>query len=205
MTETSLVYRSALGYELIMRALYGRHHAARLRAVATRIPDGASVLELCPGPGTLYRRHLRGRVGAYTGIDANAAFVTRLERLGAVAIERDLSRPEPLPPADVVVIQASLYHFLPAADDLLDRMLSAAGSAVIVAEPIRNLSTSRWPVLARIGRQGTDPGTGGAGHERRFDEASLDALMRPYARLVREAFTIPGGREKVYVLAPDRH
>src|SRR5436305_14222025 len=56
MSETSLIYRSALGYELVMRALYGRHYAERMRAVAAEVPHGSSVLELCCGPATLYKR-----------------------------------------------------------------------------------------------------------------------------------------------------
>ena len=83
--STSLVYRSALGYELLMRALYGRHYAARMRAVAEQVPPGASVLELCCGPGTLYLRHLRSRAGGYIGVDVNPGFVARLKARGVDA------------------------------------------------------------------------------------------------------------------------
>lgn len=197
--STSLVYRSAIVYEMVMRALYGRHYGDRLRAVAEQVPLGASVLELCPGPGALYRRHLRGRPGLhYTGIDLNPRFVARLRRMGAGAVVRDLSQPVELPTADVVIMQASLYHFLPDASAIVDRMLSAAVERVIVAEPIRNLSSSGVPILARLSRRGTDPGTG-ASHGR-FDEAALDELMRRYADLTVAAFRIHGDREKVFVL-----
>ncbi len=203
--STSLVYRSAAGYELLMRVLYGRHYAARLRAVADRVSPEASVLELCPGPGALYERHLRGRAGAYTGVDVNDGFVTRLRGLGAEALVRDLlTDGPPLPSADVVIMQASLYHFLPGANTIVDRMLAAARDRVIIAEPIRNLSSSRVPLVALIGRRAADPGAGNDGHAHRFDEAALDRLMRPYERQTVEAFTIPGGREKVYVLDPRR-
>ncbi len=50
-----------------------------------------------------------------------------------------------------------------------------------------------------LGRRAADPGVGG--HEQRFTEATLDQLMAGYAERVRSAFLIPGGREKVYVLA----
>jgi ubiquinone/menaquinone biosynthesis C-methylase UbiE len=56
--STSLVYRSALGYELLMHALYGHHYRERMTAVTEQVPPGSSVLELCCGPGTLYLRHL---------------------------------------------------------------------------------------------------------------------------------------------------
>ncbi len=199
---TGLVYRSALGYELVMRVLYGRHYAARLRAVAEQVPAGASVLELCPGPGALYARHLRRRPGAYAAIDVNERFVARLRRLGAQALVGDLSVSADLPRADVVIMQASLYHFLPDAGEIVDRMLAAARLRVIVAEPIRNLAGSAIPLLAALSRLTTDAGAGG--HEQRFDEILLDDLMARYTDVTIAAFTIDGGREKVFVLAPRR-
>jgi hypothetical protein len=199
-TSTSLVYRSAAGYELLMRLLYGRHYAVRMRAVADQVPDGATVLECCCGPGTMYLRHLRGRTSAYVGIDVNQGFVARLRRRGVDARRLDLATDaDPLPPADVVILQASLYHFLPNAERIVDRMLAAAGERVIVSEPVRNLASSNMPLLSRLGAGATDPGVGE--HAQRFTEESLAALMERYRELVLKAFPIPGGREMVYVLA----
>jgi SAM-dependent methyltransferase len=114
--STSLVYRSARGYELLMRVLYGRNYAARMRAVAEQVPASASVLELCCGPGTLYRRYLSARTGGYVGVDVNEGFVEALRRRGVDARRIDLAdASEPLPAADVAIMQASLYHFLPGA------------------------------------------------------------------------------------------
>ncbi len=202
-SSTSLIYRSATGYELLMRGLYGRHYADRMRSVAEQVPSGSTVLELCCGPGTLYTRYLRERVSGYVGLDVNETFVTKLRAQGVDARVIDLADPQaPLPGADVAIIHASLYHFLPGADALVDRMLAAAADRIIVAEPIRNLSSSRLPGVGLLGRRAADPGVGG--HEQRFTEATLDQLMAPYAGRVRSAFLIPGGREKVYVLAAER-
>jgi len=201
--STSLVYRSALGYELVMRLLYGAHYGERMRAVAELVPPGSSVLELCCGPGTLQRRHLEERAGAYVGIDINPRFVAQLRRRGVDARRVDLAEDDPpLPDADVVMMQASLYQFLPDAGRIVERMLAAAGDRVIIAEPIRNLASSRLPLVGRLGRRGTDPGVGQAAH--RFTEESLDALLGAYRDRVIEAFKIPGNREKVYVLAARR-
>ena len=203
--STSLVYRSALGYETLMRALYGRHYVARMRAVAEQVPAGASVLELCCGPGTLYLRHLRGRTTGYIGIDVNPRFVERLRRRGVDARALDLASAEdPLPGADVVILQASLYHFLRRPETMIDRMLAAAGDRVIVSEPVRNLASSENPLIARVGRRGADPGVGG--HAQRFTAESLAALMERYRERILRSFPIPGGREMVYVLSalPDR-
>ena len=196
---TSLVYRSAAGYELLMRVLYGRHYSDRMRAVADAVPSGASVLELCCGPGTLYERYLRPRASSYVGLDVNPGFVRALRARGVEARQVDLSVEESLPPADVVIMQASLYHFLPHPEPLLDRMLAAARDRVVLSEPVRNLASSGIPLIGALGRRGADPGVGGATH--RFTEASLDQLMERYRERVIRSFPIPGGREWVYVLA----
>lgn len=199
----SLVYRSAHGYELVMRALYGRYYSDRLRAVAAEVPAGASLLELCCGPGTLYTSCLRGRVRNYVALDVNDRFVERLRRQGIDARVFDLASADlPLPRAEAVVMQASLYHFLPDAGAILDRMLAAATDRVIVSEPVRNLASSTNPLLRALGRRAAHPGVGGG--ERRFTSSSLQALMDRYRELLLKQAPIPGGREQLYVLrAPD--
>jgi SAM-dependent methyltransferase len=196
--SASLVYRSVALYEAVMLALYGRHYPARLRAIADLIPAGSSVLDVCSGPGTLYSRHLRRRSISYLGIDINPRFVARLRQLGASAELRDLRDDQPLPPADYVLMQASLYHFLPDPTPVVNRMLRAARKQVIISEPIRNLAGSSSPWLAALARRQTDAGSGG--EALRFNEQTLDAFFISFQRQVNRTFLLPGGREKVYVL-----
>jgi hypothetical protein len=197
----SLVYRTAWGYSLVMRALYGRHYAVRDSTVAAHVPPGSTVLELCCGPARLYLEELRDEVGAYVGLDANPRFVERLRRRGVDAREADVAT-APLPEADVVLMQAALYHFLPDAQPMVERMRAAARDRVIVSEPVRNLASSRLPLVARLAGRGT--ATGGVAREHRFDQASLDALMGRFGDAVRTAELAPGGRDKVYVLSGAR-
>ena len=181
-----------------MRVLYGRYYSARDAAVAAHIPDGASVLELCCGPARLYLRELRGRVGSYVGLDASERFVDRLRRFGVDARRADVATAE-LPYADVVVMQASLYHFLPDADAIVQRMRAAATNSVIVSEPVRNLASSRLGVVARLGAGGA--ATAAGAQAQRFDADSLAALMGGFGDAVLFHAPVPGGREHVYVLA----
>jgi SAM-dependent methyltransferase len=138
-----LVYKNALIYEIAMMAAYGRHYVERYRAIADLIPAGASVPDVCCGPGILYRRHLRRKSVSYTGFDSNERFVRNVISHGAVGKVKDLCSDDPLPPADYVVMQASIYHFLPNTGPIVSRMVAAARSALIIAEPVRNLSCSR--------------------------------------------------------------
>ena len=193
----SLIYRSRFAYEAAMMILYGRHYLDRYRAVADLIPHGADVLDLCCGPGVLYDRYLRHKNVRYLGLDISENFVNDLVRRGIPAERWDLRVDRPLPNAEYVIMQASLYHFLPNADLMLDRMLAAASEEVIVAEPIRNLSLSKVPAIAYLSGKLTDRG---AGPERnRFVEFTLDELAQRYGNLISQSFLLPGGREKIYV------
>jgi len=181
-----------------MLLLYGRHYTSRYRAIAELIPAGSSVLDLCCGPALLYHRHLRSKGVQYTGLDINAGFIARLNRRGGVGKVWDLRSEKPLPPADYVIMQASLYHFLPDASPVVDRMLQAARKRVIIAEPIRNLATSDSRTLSLLGRLFTNPGVGE--HSQRFTEATLANFFLAYGSHLVESLSIAGGREQVYVL-----
>jgi len=104
-------------------------------------------------------------------------------------------------------MQASLYQFLPDPQPIVDRMLRAARRKVILAEPVRNITSSKLAPLAFIGRRFTDPGDGQSDH--RFTEETLDLFFNRYSSQLSKAFSIPGGREKVFVLnsrpLPDGH
>lgn len=197
--RTSLIYRNGTVYEVLMRGLYGRHYTARYRAIAELVPAGASVVDLCCGPATLYTRYLRHKSVDYTGLDLNERFVARVTEAGGQGKVWNLRSDQPLPAADYVIMQASLYHFLPEPGPVIDRMLAAATEQVIVAEPVRNLATSDNPVLATIGKRFTDAGDGEQAH--RFTEPTLDEFFAGYGAQVLRQSLIAGGREKLYVLS----
>jgi SAM-dependent methyltransferase len=194
----SLVYRSALVYESAMLVLYGRHYFSRYRVIADLIPREASILDICCGPARIYHRHLKRKGVKYYGLDINKKFISTLVRAGADGEVWDLRSKRELPRADYVVMQAALYHFLPDAAAIVDRMLCAARKRVIIAEPIRNLADSKIPLLSALARHQTDPGIGGQSH--RFTESTLDQFMSRYTSRMDQSFLIPGSREKVFVL-----
>ncbi len=196
-----LVYSNPQVYGLVMKALYGRFYRDRYRSISRLIPNNSTVTELCCGPGFFFEKELRGRVVSYTGLDLNRSFAERVNRLGGLGVACDVSSLDHIPPSDYVVIQASLYQFLPDAQVIVERMLLAARVAVIVAEPVRNLATSRLPVISTLARNATDAGQGR--RAMRFNEDSLDAFIKSLSTPVLDSFLIPGGREKVYVLSAD--
>ena len=180
-----------------MRVLYGRHNESRYQEIAALIPDGATVLDLCCGPAQLYRQYLRSKKVQYTGLDINRRFIKQLQSENVDGRVWDLRENNQLPSADYVLMQASLYHFLPDTRPIIDRMLEAARRKVIIAEPIRNLSSSRIALVRSIARHLTKAG-GNHGH--RFTEQMLDQFFSSYQPQIDRCFLIAGGREKVYVL-----
>jgi glycosyltransferase involved in cell wall biosynthesis len=172
----SPIYWTGHGYNLVMRVLYGAEYERATAAVAARIPDGASVVEVCCGTARLHHDFLRSRSVRYLGLDFNGDFVMHARRRGADVRWFDLES-DPIPCADYVVICSSLYHFTEHADDIVTRLRRAARRAVIVSEPVRNLS--QLPVVGPLAAALTHPGVGdGAGHLRRFDLETFTALVR---------------------------
>jgi SAM-dependent methyltransferase len=196
----AFIYRSASVYEAAMSLLYGRWYDERFQSLAQVIREGSSVLDVCCGPGTLFHRYLKGKRVDYIGLDINEHFVDRVRAGGATGIIWNLKEKRPLPRAEYVLIQSSLYHFLPDASDLIERMIAAAERQVLIAEPIHNMAESRISLLSFLARKLTNPGTGD--QPSRFNEARLDALMEQYqlrGYSVRGEL-IAGGREKLYII-----
>lgn len=193
----SPVYWHPYLYHVAMRLLYGRHYRARYAEIARRIKAGASVVDLCCGDCRLYTQELAGRAGSYLGLDFNAGFVHRARKRGIPVALWDC-RHDPIPAADVVVLQGSLYQFMPDQAGMIERMIKAARQAVIVTEPIRNLSTSPNPLVAWVARRAGNPGSHPA--PARFSESNLRDLFNRFP--LRECVVLAGGRELLGVFDP---
>jgi glycosyltransferase involved in cell wall biosynthesis len=168
----SPIYWTGHGYDLTMRALYGAQYEETYAAVARRIPDGASVVDVCCGTARLYQDFLRARGCRYLGLDFNGDFVMHARRRGVDARWFNLLT-EPVPPADYVVMCSSLYHFGDDADEIVAKLRRAARVAVVISEPVRNLSDV--PVVGGLFAALTDPGVGS--HAGRFDLDRFGALV----------------------------
>lgn len=181
-----------------MIGLYGRHYSTRYRAIADLIPAGSEVLDLCCGPALLYTRYLKHKSVKYTGLDINPAFISVLTARGIDCRIRDLRDDTRLPKADYVVMQASLYHFLPDPIPIIQRMRVAARKQVIISEPIRNLALAKSTFIGSLAGRLTNPGSGS--QPLRFTEEMLDELLTFELGHHFEPVYIKGGREKIYVI-----
>lgn len=189
---TSIVYRHPALYRAVLRVLYRGALADRERIVAALVPHDAEVADVCCGDGGIARR-LACR--QYVGYDVSPRMVEGMIRRGMEARILDVAR-EDVPPADVVLMLGSLYQFLPDADAVVSRLRRAARRFVVLAEPHRNLATSRWWLLRALARRATDPGVPSS--RSRFDEESLAALLARHSALHVERTS----RETIAVLPP---
>jgi SAM-dependent methyltransferase len=174
-----------------MRALYRGQYRRRYADIAERIPAGASVVDLCCGTARLHR-DLRGRAGSYLGVDVNPHLVTAARRRGARVRRADV-RTDPIPPADYVVLCSSLYQFAAGADALVARMRDAARDAVVVSEPIRNLT--QRPLVGRLAAALSNPGAGEYAH--RYDLESFRRFAEANGAI--EVYCPPGARNAIAV------
>jgi hypothetical protein len=194
----SLVYAHPWLYQGLMRALYGRGFDARYRAIDALIEPGSEVFEACAGDGHLYERYLRSKAIRYSGGDINDVFLKHARRRNLPIVALDLLV-DSIPVADYVVIQASLYQFIPGHARVIERLLCSARRTLIVAEPVVNLASSSSSWVRWLAQRSANPGDG---HKAaRFDEASLDAALRgDFADRIESSATIAGGRERLYCL-----
>jgi hypothetical protein len=192
----SRIYSNRLLYHLIMRLLYGRHFEARYAAIAAEITAGAgqSVVDVCAGDAYLYLKYLRSKPVQYLGLDFSPQMVRWAQQHGASMRVFDVWREE-VPAGDVVVMQASLYQFLPHAEPIVRKLLAAARRTVIIAEPIRNVSASGNPLLSILGRRMTVPASEAHTYSGgRFNQGTLTTLFQSFEAFER-AVILPGGRE----------
>lgn len=191
------IYQVPVLYRLLMRAGYGPDYAARYALVADRIGEPDDILEVCCGHLGLYR-HLarRGLVRSYVGLEQSPAMLRLARRRGVDVRAFDVRAGGALPAAGTVIMQASLYQFHDLADTLLPRLWAAARRLLVIAEPVRNLSQSRFGIARWAARELTRTSDCRI-HTFRYIEATLLELYRrcgvPVSRLDRT----PGGREIV--------
>ena len=184
----SPIYWNPTLYRLTLRLLYGDELQARYDAVTPLIPAGSKVLDVCAGDGAI-RHRLPGC--EYKAIDGNAAFVGSLKKQGIDATLADVRGVE-FPLSDVILMMGSLYHFIPTADALIERMKRAAKRLIIV-EPHVNWS-ARGGVLGKLAQLASDPGIKGS-HLGRFSEADLKQV----AEKTKVTRIIPLQRELILV------
>jgi glycosyltransferase involved in cell wall biosynthesis len=198
LVNKSPIYWTCVGYDAGMRLLEGRQRDAIWAEVARRIPAGATVVDVCCGTARLYRDHLRGRVAGYLGLDFNGHFVMGARKRGVPARFFNLLA-DPVPEADYVVMCSSFYHFRRDAGAVLAKLRAAARQAVIISEPVQNLSALGLGV-GRLAARLTNPGVGE--YAERYDLAAFRAFAERHG--AHDFVHAPGARNAIAVFGAVR-
>lgn len=191
----SPIYWSTTLYSFAIRILYNKNFKDRYRDLYSKIPTNCSIVELCMGDAYLYKNFLKDTCASYHGLDNNKNFVNHAHKCGINARQLDVNKLD-FPSAEILLMQGSLYHFHPNEKELIATMIKASKKLVIIAEPIKNLSTSKWNWIARISQLFSN-----ARHSDkafRFNEESLRQLFIDFEELQSISF-ITGGREMIGV------
>jgi hypothetical protein len=174
-----------------MRLLYGQHYASRYEDIARLIPAESRVLDVCMGDARLYTDYLKSKNVDYLGLDINQAFVRHAQKKGVPARRFDLNQ-DALPPCDYIIMQGSLYQFIPNEHEILEKLLASARHTLIISEPVKNLSNSPIPMVSWLARKATTTQQGRAEH--RFQLRNLHSLFAKYHQL-KDVFPVAGTRE----------
>ena len=185
----SFIYRSPFFYQGLMRFLYGKDYEERYAAIAELIPEGASVVDICCGDCFIYEHWLKAKQIQYLGLDQSPAFEKYAQKKGIPFRCVTISSGGEIPPADYVLMMASLYQFIPRQEAFVESLLHRARRGLILCEPVSNLARSSNPFLRTAARCLTHPAV------ERFEADSLLALFKKFG--VARWFKIGTGREIV--------
>ena len=151
----------------------------------------------CAGEATAKEAWLATRkVMNYLGLDLSQTFVVDALRKGLKVRLFDMDS-DVLPQAEYIILQASLYQFIPRQGKILEKLFSSATKGIIISEPIRNLTNSRSRIVSLIARIGAKLLTGSS--TERFNEKSLKELFNMYGEHVKVQSKICGEREMLGV------
>jgi len=166
------IYNHPAVYRLGMRLSYRSEYRERYSLLAEYVGRPSHVLEVCCGDLVLHGQLARrGLLRSYRGVERSPSMVALAHRQGVRVDRLDLRAAAELPRAEIVIMQASLYQFHDLAETLLPRLWNAAERQLLVAEPVRNLSSSGNPVMRWAGQlmSRTDEGP----HPFRYTEQTL--------------------------------
>lgn len=195
-TQVGLVYRSVWGYKLLLRLLYGAQYREKYSQVARQIPPGSSIVDLCCGDCVIAPAVLAGG-GRYLGLDINERFVRAAHKRGWEARLWDANK-DPIPEADFICIQSSLYQFIPHERDLLREMYAKARRGILISEPVVNV-TQNGGWLGKLAEKWTS--VGGKRFPARFSAETLQKALEIFPRECTEAHFLE--RETLYVVRKD--
>jgi hypothetical protein len=193
----SPIYWHPWFYRKAMKWAYGEHYKIRYEALQKYIPGNCELLELCMGDAYFYLNYLQKKNIHYKCADINPIFVKAAWNKGLNATQMNIVT-DPIPKSDFILMQASLYHFIPNEKKIIDKLLNACNKSVILSENVENLSNSASGLKSWIG---TFLSKAKSGQSRiKFTRETLKKALEPYSSHIKVWEETSDNKEVVIIL-----
>ena len=161
-------------YTFLKKLMYAKDFHKINRRIAKEIGN-LEVLDLCCGECYITRYINKEK---YIGWDMHKIFINYAKSIGINAEVKNVLK-EDFKKSECVLMQCALYHFCPDHEIMIKKMLEAATKKVIIAEPIKNLSSSNNKIISFIAKRISDsPRAKGA--NKRLTEQELTNVLEKY-------------------------
>jgi len=176
--------------------MFKKYYNDRYQAINNVIDNNSSVVDVCCGDSMLYT-FLKCKNIDYLGLDFNTTFIKFSKKRGINVRKFDIYKDE-IPVNDYVVIQGSLYQFIPNQHQILKKLYEAADKYLIISEPIRNYAQSKNKLVSCISKLINNPGDGTKVH--RFTLQTFKEALHPFQENIVSEFAINGDIEYMVVI-----
>ena len=187
----SILYWNSYIYSFLVRLQFQKYYTDRYIAVKNIIDDNSSVIDVCCGDSKLYS-FLKCKNVKYLGLDFNTKFI-KYSKKNNINVKNFNIIEEVIPKADYVVMQASLYQFIPDHNQVINKLFNAALKCLIITEPVKSFAQSKNRVISMAGKLLNNPGD--SLKEHRFTLKTLKEAMSPFSDNIVKEFLIKGGIE----------
>jgi hypothetical protein len=193
----SPIYWHPAFYNKAMRLAYGSKFETRYKHLEKYIPENCELLELCMGDAFFYQHYLQKKNINYKCADINPVFVKAAKRKGLDAQLLDVYS-DPIPKADYILMQASLYHFIPDEKQIINKLLDACSKSLIISENVENLSNESSKLKSHLGTYLSKAKTGQS--KIKFTRETLAKSFSAHKKHIEIWEELPENKEVIIVL-----
>ena len=192
----SMLYWHPYSYKFLVRLMYKKHYGELYETINDLIAENSSVVDVCCGDSYL-QSFFENKNIEYLGLDFNPTFINFSSKRGINAKLFNIYKDD-IPQADYIVIQTSLYQFIPNHDQILQKLYQAADKYLIITETLKSLGGSGNKFVSSIGRFLNNPGDGVKAE--RFVMPTFKKAMEPFQKNIENEFFINGGLDYLVVI-----
>lgn len=195
----SITYWHPLIYSLLIKLSFKTSYQKRYEVISNLINTNSSVVDICCGDCKVFD-YLKDKKIDYLGLDFNSYFVKNAKKRRINAREFNIHKDE-IPKSEYILIQASLYQFIPKHDKILQKLFDAATKYLVISEPIVNYGNSKSKIISCISKILNNPGDGVKPY--RFTLDTLKRALEPFKKNIVKEFLISNNMEYLVLIKKD--